>query len=143
MVVADGQGLPIGRPVARARPPEHPLAVPTLATSHVPQRRGRPRPRPQERVADNASDSQVFRPPRRRRGLTPTLPPVARRRQRPNRGRPIRPGPSARARWKGERCLAWLDKGRRLVVRDERDVEHDKALCLIALIRWGVSVILK
>ena len=32
MVVADGQGLPIGLHVASARPHEHTLAVPTLDT---------------------------------------------------------------------------------------------------------------
>ena len=57
MVVADGQGLPIGWHVASARPHEHTLAVPTLATVNVPQRRGRPRTRPRELVADKAYDS--------------------------------------------------------------------------------------
>ena len=54
MVVADGQGLPIGLHVASARPHEHTLAVPTLATVNVPQRRGRPCTRPRELVADQA-----------------------------------------------------------------------------------------
>jgi hypothetical protein len=143
MVVADGPGLPIGLPVARARPHDLPLAVPTLATLNVPQRRGRPRTRPQELVADQAYDSQACRRQRRRRGIKPTMPPVARRRQRPTRGRPIRPGPSDRDRGKVERGLAWMDNGRRLVGRDERDVEHDKALCVIAIILWCVSLMLK
>lgn len=143
MVVADGQGLPIGRHVASARPHEQTLALPTLATVTVPQRRGRPRTRPRELVADNADDSQAFRQQLRRRGIKPTIPPVARRRQRPKRGRPIRTGPRYRDRWKVERCFAWMDNCRRLVVRDERYVEHYRAFCLIAIILWCVSLILK
>jgi transposase len=143
MVVADGQGLPLGLYVASARPHEHTLAVPTLATVKVAQRRGRPRTRPRELVADKAYDSQAFRQQLRRRGIKPTIPPVARRRQRPRRGRPIRPGPSYRDRWRVERCFAWMDNCRRLVVRYERCVEHYKAFCLIAIILWCVSLILK
>jgi transposase len=143
MVVADGQGLPIGLHVASARPHEHTLAVPTLATIKVPQRRGRPRTRPQELVADKAYDSQTFRQQLRRRGIKPTIPPVARRRQRPKRGRPVRPGPSYRHRWKVERCFAWMDNCRRLVVRYERYVEHYRAFCLLAIILWCVNLILK
>ena len=48
MVVADGQGLPIGLHVASAQPHESQLADATLATVRVPQPRGRPRTRPQE-----------------------------------------------------------------------------------------------
>jgi hypothetical protein len=103
MVVADGHGLPIGLQVASARPHEHTLAVPTLATVNVPQRRGRPRTRPRELVADKAYDSRAFRQQLRRRGIKPTIPPAARRRQRPKRGRPIRPGPviASAGRWSG------------------------------------------
>jgi hypothetical protein len=60
MVVADGQGLPIGLHVASAQPHESQLADATLATVRVPQPRGRPRTRPQELVADKAYDSQAF-----------------------------------------------------------------------------------
>jgi transposase len=143
MGVADGQGLPIGVPVASARPHEHTLAVPTLATVKVPQRRGRPRTRPQDLGADQASASQTFRQQLRRRGIKPTIPPVARRRQCPQRGRPIRPGPSYRHRGKVERCFAWMDKCRRLVVRYERSGEHYRAFCLLAIILWCVNLILK
>ncbi len=143
MVVADGHGLPIGLHVASAQPHESRLAETTLATIRVPQRRGRPRTRPQEVVADRAYDSQAFRRYLRRRAIKPTIPPVARRRLRPRRGRPIRPGPSYRHRWKVERCFAWMDNCRRLVVRYERDVEHYRAFCLLAVILWCVNLTLK
>jgi transposase len=144
MVVADGHGLPIGLHVDSARPHESQLAEATLATVRVPRRRGRPRTRPQELVADKAYDSREFRRYLRRRGIKPTIPTFARRpRQRPKRGRPIRTGPNYRQRWKVERCFGWMDNDRRLVVRYERSVDHYKAFCLIAIILWCVNFILK
>jgi transposase len=144
MVVADGQGLPIGLYVESARPHESQLVEATLATVRVPQRRGRPRTRPRELVADRAYDSQAIRQRLRRRGIKPTIPTFERRQRRnPQRGRPIKTGASYRQRWKVERCFGWMDNCRRLVVRYERTVEHYQAFCLIALILWCVTLILK
>jgi hypothetical protein len=36
-----------------------------------------------------------------------------------------------------------MDNCRRLVVRYERDVEHYRAFCLLAIILWCVNLILK
>jgi transposase len=131
MVVAEGHGVPIGLPVASARPPETQLADATLATIRVPQQRGRPRTRPKALVADNAYDSHDFRQQLRRRGIKPTIPPLTRRKRcTPKRGRPINTGAGYRQRWKVERCCGWMDNCRRLVVRDERIVEHYQAFCL-------------
>jgi hypothetical protein len=144
MVVADGHGLPMGLYVASAQPHESHLADATLATVRVPQLRGRPRTRPKARVADNAYDSRELRQRLRRRGIKPTIPTFERRKRRKaKRGRPIQTGPSARPRWKVERCFGWMDHYRRVVVRDERSVEQDKAFCLMAIIRWSVNFILK
>jgi transposase len=144
MIIADGQGLPIGLHVDSARPHESRLAETTLATVRVPRPRGRPRTRPKELVADKAYDSREFRRYLRRRGIKPTIPTFARRaRQRPKRGRPIRTGPNYRHRWKVERCFGWMDNYRRLVVRYERSVDHYKAFCLIAILLWCVNLILK
>jgi transposase len=144
MVVADGQGLPIGLYVDSAQPHESQLAQATLATVRVPQTRGRPRTRPKELVADKAYDSAEFRQRLRRRGIKPTIPPVERpKRRTPRRGRPIKTGAGYRWRWKAERCLAWMDNCRRLVVRYERGLAHYRAFCLMAIICWCVSLILK
>jgi transposase len=144
MIVADGQGLPIGLYVDRARPHESQLVEAALATVRVPQRRGRPRTRPKELVADRAYDSQTLRQRLRRRGIKPTIPTVERRQRRqPPRGRPIKTGGSYRQRWKVERCFGWMDNCRRLVVRYERTVEHYQAFCLIAIMLWCVALILK
>jgi hypothetical protein len=134
----------MGLDVASAQPQESQLADTTLATRRVPQTRGRPRTRPKAWIADNASDRQACRQHQRRRGIKPTIPTVERhQRRRPKRGRPITVGASARQRWKVDRGFGWMDTFRRLVVRDERGVEHDHAFCLIAIILWSVNLILK
>jgi transposase len=141
MVVADGQGLPIGLYVASAQPHESQLVEATLATVRVPQGRGRPRTRPKELVADRAYDSQAIRQRLRRRGIKPTIPTVERRQRRKlKRGRPLNTGASDRQRWKVERCCGWMDNCRRLVVRYEQAVERYQAFCLIALILCGASI---
>jgi len=113
MVVADGQALPIGLSVDSAQPHESQLAQATPATVCVPQKRGRPRPK--ALVADKAYDSAEFRQGLRRRGIKPTIPPVARPQwRRPTRGRPIKTGAGYRQRWKGEYCIAWMDNCRRM-----------------------------
>jgi hypothetical protein len=54
MVVADGNGLPIGLHVDSAQLHELTLAETTLSTIRVPRPRGRPKARPKELVADKA-----------------------------------------------------------------------------------------
>jgi transposase len=91
-----------------------------LATVRVPQKRGRPRTRPKELVADGAYDSREWRRRLRRRSIKPTIPTFERRKQhKPKRGCPIKMGASYRQRWKIERCFGWMDNCRRLVVRCE------------------------
>lgn len=134
MVVADGNGLPIGLHLASARPHELTLARATLETVRVPRRRGRPRKRPREVVADRAYDSRAFREWLREKGIKPTIPPIERRRERPKRGRPVQVGPGYRERWKVERLFAWLGQYRRLVVRHERLLEVFRGFVLVAFI---------
>jgi transposase len=144
MVVTDGHGLPIGLYVDSAQPHESQLAQATLATVRVPQKRGRPRTRPKDLVADKAYDSYEFRQRLRRRGIKPTIPPIERRKRRmPKRGPPLKVGASYRQRWKVERCFAWMNNCRRLVVRYERSLVHYQAFCLMAIIFWCVNLILK
>ena len=117
MAVVDGQGTPLGLLVASAQRAEIRLAEPTLATIHVPQRRGRPKTRPRELGADKAYDSQAFRERLRCRGIRPCIP--HRRGKRPRRG----PKPDLagyRERWHVERTFAWLGSFRRVLVRYER-----------------------
>jgi transposase len=111
MAVVDDHGTPLGLLVASAQRAEIKLAEPTLATIRVPQRRGRPRSRPRELVADKAYDSQAFREWLRCRGIRPCIP--HRRGKRPRAGR--KPDLTGyRERWRVERTLAWLGTFRRV-----------------------------
>jgi transposase len=114
MAVVDGQGTPLGLLVASAQQAEMRLAEPTLATLHVPQRRGRPKTRSKELVADKGYDSQAFREWLRCRGVRPCLP--HRRGKRPRRGRKAELA-GYRERWRVERAFAWLGAFRRVLVR--------------------------
>ena len=144
MTVVDGNGLPIGLHVDSATPHELKLAQTTLNSIRVPQKRGRPKTRPKELVADKAYDSADFRRQLRARGIKPTIPTFERRkRTHPKRGRPLRTGVSYRNRWKVERCFAWMDNYRRLLVRYERHLHLYKAFCLFALILWCLDRLLK
>lgn len=146
MAVVEGNGLPIGLHVDSAQPHELTLAEPTLRTiPRSPQTRtSRYKTRPQELVADKAYDSADFRRRLRRRGIKPTIPTFERRkRKKPKRGRPIRPGVGYRQRWKVERCFGWMDNCRRLVVRYDRHLHIYRAFCLVAIILWCVDRILK
>ena len=143
MAVVDGNGLPIGLHVASA-PHELTLAEPTLNTIRVPQKHGRPKTRPKELVADKAYDSADFRHKLRKRGIKPTIPTFQRRNPKsPKRGRPLRVGTPYRHRWKVERCFAWMDNCRRLVVRYDRHLHIYKAFCLLAISLWCLDRILK
>lgn len=136
MLVADGNGVPIGLLIESATPHEVTLAAATLSTVRVPQKRGRPKTRPKELVADKAYDSRKFRQWLRRKGMKPTIPRFERRaRTKPKRGRPFAPvGAGYKQRWKVERTFAWLQSFRRLLVRHERHVQNFRGFCLIACI---------
>jgi transposase len=126
MVVVEGSGLPIGLHVDSAQPHELRLAEATLRTIAVPCRRGRPKTRPKELVADKAYDSADFRRKLRRR-MASSL------RFRPLNGANARNRSGVvrsvltqayRQRWKVERCFGWMDNCRRLVVRYERHLAY-------------------
>lgn len=136
MLIADGNGLPIGLELASANHHEVKLAVPALQTVRVPRRGGgRPKQRPEELVADKAYDSECFRQWLRSKGVKSTIPAYERRaRKRPKRGRPVKAGPSYAERWKVERTFAWLGNFRRLLVRHERRHSIFRAFLLVAFI---------
>ncbi len=136
MLVADGNGLPLGLCLASADHHEVKLAVPALQTVRVPQRGGgRPKQRPEELVADKAYDSKRFRRWLRSKGIKSTIPPYERRpRKQPKRGRPMKVGPGYLERWKVERTFAWLGNFRRLLVRHERLLTTFRAFFLIAFV---------
>ena len=131
MVLADGQGIPLGICVTSATPNEVTLAEPTLARVRVPRcGRGRPRMRPQRIIADRGYDSDPLRRRLRRRGIELIVPYRWNKRHKPYAdGRKLR---RYRRRWKIERTFAWLGNFRRLQVRQDRILSVFEGFCHMA-----------
>ena len=119
MVVADGQGIPLGSQLVSASPAEVTLAESTLARISVPRiGRGRPQSRPLRVIADRAYDSDPLRWRLLQRGIVLICPHRRRRRRRSrNDGRTLR---RYTKRWKIERTFAHLGNFRRLLIRHDR-----------------------
>ena len=131
VVLADGQGIPLGVLLASATPHEVTLAEPALATVRVPRRgRGRPRVRPQRIIADRGYDSDPLRRRLRRRGIELIAPYRRNKRNKPYEdGRKLR---RYRRRWKIERTFAGLQNFRRLQVRQDRILSVFQGFCHVA-----------
>jgi transposase len=136
MLVVEGQGLPLGVHLDSAQKAEVTLAEAALQTVRVPRRRGRPKQRLGELVADRAYDSRELRERLRRRGVHPCIPERRGKRPRPGRKPDTR---GYRHRWVVERTFAWLGNFRRLVVRYERLLSVYHAFftlaCILILLR--------
>jgi transposase len=138
MVVADGQGVPLGVQLASASPHEVTLIESTLEQVAVPRKgRGRPRKNPQRLIYDKAADSDPLRDRLARRGIDLICPHRANR-TKPKRqdGRKLR---RYKRRWKIERSISWIASFRRLVVRYEREITMFYAFvhvaCLLITLR--------
>jgi len=144
MLIVDGHGIALGLRVDSAQPNERQLVDATLDSIRVPQKRGRPRTRPQRLVADRNFDGQRLRQQLRRRGIQPCIPRQRKPwRKRPVPGRPLKLQPWYGRRWIIERTFAWLHNYRRLVVRYERHLHCYVGFCLLALIHLCICTILK
>jgi transposase len=122
MVVADGQGVPLGDYLHSASPAEVTLAEKTLASIRVRRRHhaGRPRQKPERVIMDRGYDSDGLRQQLRRRGIEPIVPHRQGRRKPPTQdGRALR---RYKRRWIIERTIAWLGNFRRLTVRYDRSL---------------------
>ena len=138
MVVAEGQGLPVGNDLDWASPAEVGLMEPTLEPIAVARPgRGRPRKNPTRLIYDKAADSDPLRTRRARRGIGLIGPHRKNRKKPPTQdGRPLR---RYKRRWKVERTLAWWGNFRRLVVRWEYHIEMYQAFVNLA----GLVIVLR
>ena len=138
MVVADGQGLPLGNYLDAASRHEVGLIEPTLERVAVPRAgRGRPRKNPTRLIYDKAADSDPLRARLARRGIELICPHRKNRTKPPTQdGRPLR---RYKRRWKVERTFAWWGNFRRLVVRWEYHIQMYQAFinlaCLMIILR--------
>jgi transposase len=109
--VVDRQGIPLAVGITGAnRPDDTVFAALVDAVEPIQQPRGRPRQRPQNLHADKGYDDPHCRQTLRQRGIQAR---IARKGQESK----TRLG---RYRWVAERTLAWLNRFRRLPIRDER-----------------------
>src|SRR5437763_5503169 len=69
MVLADGEGVPLGVRLESASPAEVTLAEDTLAEVRVPRPKGRPRQKPERAIADRGYDSDPLRERLKQRGI--------------------------------------------------------------------------
>ena len=139
MVLADGQGIPLGVTVHSASPAEVTLAEETLSTVRVGNGKpGRPRTKPERLIVDRAYDSDPFRDRLGQRDIEQVTPHRRNRTKHKRQdGRALR---RYRKRWKIERTIAWLGNYRRLVVRWDRSHLIYRAFvhiaCLLIVCRY-------
>ena len=127
MVVADGQGVPLGVELASASPHEVTLIEPLLAQISVPRNgAGRPRSRFPRLIYDRAADSDPLRDRLAKRGID-LICPHRKNRKKPKRqdGRKLR---RYKRRYRIERTIGWLSSFRRLVTRYERKSSIDSEI---------------
>jgi transposase len=132
MVLADGQGTPLGVCVEKASPSEVKLLERTLDSVKVKRRRGacrRPH-KPERLIADRGYDSNGARALLVKREIEPIIP-----KRRNNTvathqdGRKLR---RYKRRWIIERTNSWLQNFRRLVARYARNLKNFAALVHLA-----------
>jgi len=69
MVLADGEGVPLGVRLESSTPAKVTLAEATLAEVRVPQGKGQPRQKPERVIADRGYDSDPLRQRLKKRGI--------------------------------------------------------------------------
>jgi transposase len=124
MVVASGEGVPLGVHLNSAAPAEVKLIHAALENINVNARK------PVRLIADKGYDSDPLRKELRAKGIE-LIAPNRRNHRKTQDGRPLR---RYKRRWKIERTFAWLGNFRRLLVRHERRLEIYKAFFHIACI---------
>lgn len=118
-IAENKKGLPIALLIENANPHEINFAQKIVNEIRIPQKRGAPIKKPKILVADKGYQSQAFREFLRKRGILYRIP--KRKNQKTPRGRmPTDFDAAYRQRFKVERCFAWMDNYRRLVVRYDR-----------------------
>jgi transposase len=127
------KGLPVALLVEDANPHEINFAQKIVEKIRIPQRRGAPIKKPKILVADKGYNSQVFRNYLQKKGIMVRIP--LKKNQKPKRGtKPKDFGTAYKQRFKVERCFAWMDNFRRLVVRYDRSALMYRGFCVLACI---------
>ena len=133
MVVADGQGIPLGLQLTSATPHESKLIESTLDTVCVRKSgRGRPKRKIKRLIYDRAADSLALRYLLlKERGVDLICPHKSNCKNKVQDGRKLR---RYRRRWIIERTNAWLQNYRRIQVRYDRYLFIYKSFAILACI---------
>ena len=143
LVVADGQGVPLGDHLHSASAAEVKLVARTLASIRVRRRHhpGRPRQKPQRLIANRGYDSDPLRQQLARHGIELIVPHRKNRRKPPTQdGRALG---RYKRRWIIERTIAWLGNFRRLAVRYDRSLTVYRGFFRIACFMITLRRVLK
>jgi transposase len=145
MLATDANGLPLGMLTMSAGVGEVRMAEATLATIAVSQKKGKPKSRPRQLIADKGYDSRKFRQSLHQRGIRPCIPPKRRPKNwKPHQGRPVKHYiEEYRQRRPVERTFAWLGHQRRLLVRHEHTAANFHAFYTVACIRIALAALLR
>lgn len=133
VVVASGEGVPIGILTAPANPHEATLAEQALGSVRVPRKgRGRPRTTTVRFIGDKAYDSKSLRERLKKRRIDLIAPQRKNAREKIQDGRKLR---RYKRRWIVERTNAWLNTNcRRLTTRLKRSLAVFSGFILVAII---------
>ena len=140
-MVTDGHGIPLAFAITSARVHDLKPALSLMDQVRVPQRRGRPRQRPQRLVADKGYDAMPLRRALRERNIQPIIPRREWKGRRRRKGRPAGSFTAGRYqdRWKIERSHAWMDNERRVATRWDRTIVAFKAFVTLACIKISMN----
>ena len=128
-LIVDLHGVPLGVGLTGGNRNDVTQLLPLVdGIGAIAGKRGRPRQRPDQVIADRGYDHDKYRRELWRRGVKPV---IARRATEHGSG-------LGRVRWVVERTFAWLHNFRRLRIRWERDASMHRALLSLgcALICW-------
>ena len=114
MLVADGEGTPIGITIESASPHEVKLAPDAIKNVQTKEK-------PERVIGDKAYTSQKLRDQLAEQDIELIAPDKVNARNKMQDGRKLR---RYKRRWKVERVFAWLQNFRRLTVRWERKAEN-------------------
>jgi transposase len=138
-LVCDRNGIPLGVALSGGQRSDHAFVEQALDDVSIPQRRGRPRTRPELLMADKGYDSRAFRQYLRSRGIGSNIPMRALPEGKKRRQRGPKPG-FDRKLYKErniiERLIGWLKQCRRIATRYEKNANAFLAMIKVAFIRF-------
>ena len=134
-MVTDGEGTPLAVHVTAGQAHESSAFQEVVEAVRVPQRRGRPRSRPQRIAGDKGYDIPWIRRWLRQRKVQAVIPEKSKPHGRGPGRPPVFDGEAYRRRNVIERCVGWLKHARRIATRFEKLAVNFLAMLKLAMIQ--------